>query len=321
MLLVCLYVDDLIFPGNNPNIFGDFKRAMAKEFEMTNIGLMSYYLGIEVKQQDDGIFVSQEGYTKEILKKFEMENSKSVNTPVECGMKMYFHEDGEKINSTYFKCLVGSLRYLTCTRPDILFGVVLVSRHMEAPTTSHLKVAKRILQYIKGTIDHGIFYTSSHNFKLVGYCDSDWAGEVDSRKSTTGFVFFMGSSAFTWNSKKQLIVTHSTCEAEYVATPSYVCHAIWLRSLLKELSLSQEDPTLFMCDNTSAIAITQNPVLHSRTNHIDVRYHFIRDHVEKKDITLEYISTDKKLADILTKPLCESRFEELKHGLGLIELS
>ncbi|KAK6152050.1 hypothetical protein DH2020_014685 [Rehmannia glutinosa] len=172
---------------------------MAKEFEMMDVGLMSYYLGIEVKQQDGGIFVSQEGYAKEILKKFEMENCKSVSTPVECGVKMYFHEDGEKINSTYFKSLVGSLRYLTCTRPDILFGVGLVSRHMKAPTTSHLKVSKRILRYIKGTVDHGIFYTSSHNFKLVGYCYSDWAGDVDSRKSTTGFIFFMGSSAFTWN--------------------------------------------------------------------------------------------------------------------------
>ncbi|KAL0401015.1 UNVERIFIED_CONTAM: Copia protein [Sesamum latifolium] len=195
-------------------MFDDFKRAMAKEFEMTDIGLMSYYLGIEVKQRDDRIFISQEGYAKKILKKFEMENCMPVSTPVECGVKLSSRQDGKKINSTYFKSLVGSLRYLTCTRPDILFGVGLVSRHMEAPTTSHLKVAKRILRYIQGTIDHGIFYKSSQDFELVGYCDSDWAGDIDSRKSTTGFVYFMGSSAFTWNSKKQPIVTLSTCEAE-----------------------------------------------------------------------------------------------------------
>lgn len=189
MLLVCLYVDDLIFTGNNLKMFDNFKRAMAKEFEMTDIRLMSYYLGIEVKQKDDDIFISQKGYAKEILKKFEMEHCKPVSTPVEYGVKMSLHQDGEEINPTFFKSLVESLRYLTCTILDILFGIGLVSRHMEASTTSHLKVVKRILRYIKGTIDYGILYAFSHNFKLVGYCDSDWAGDVDNRKSTTGCFF------------------------------------------------------------------------------------------------------------------------------------
>ncbi|KAL2241052.1 UNVERIFIED_CONTAM: Retrovirus-related Pol polyprotein from transposon TNT 1-94 [Sesamum indicum] len=182
--------------------------------------------GIKVKQREDRIFISQELYTKEILKKFEMENCKPVSTPVECGVKLSFYENGEKIVPTFFKSLIGSLRYLTCMRPDILFGVGLVSRYMEAPTSSHLKVAQRILRYIKGTIDHGIFYGNSQDFKLVGYCDSDWADDVDSWKSTTGFVFLTENSAFTWNSKKQPIVTLSTCEAEYVAATSCVCHAI-----------------------------------------------------------------------------------------------
>ncbi|KAK6139031.1 hypothetical protein DH2020_027229 [Rehmannia glutinosa] len=192
---------------------------------------------------------------------------------------------------------------------------------METPTSTHVKVAGGILRYLKGTLDFGLFYTSSDDFTLKGFCDSDFAGDIDDRKSTSGFVFFMGDCAISWCSKKQPIVTLSTCESEYVAATSCTCHAIWLRKLLKELHLSQEKEIPIMCDNTSVIAITQNHVLHSRTKHIDVRYHFIRDHVEKKDITLEYISTDKQLADIFTKPLCESRFEELKHELGLIELS
>ncbi|XP_042401463.1 uncharacterized mitochondrial protein AtMg00810-like [Zingiber officinale] len=183
-------------------MFEDFKRAMTKEFEMTDIGTMPYYLGIEVKQRDDDIFISQEGYAKEILKKFDMKNCNPVRTPVEYGIKPHMNQDGEKVDPTLFKSLVGSLRYLTYTRPDILFGVGLVSRYMEAPTTSHLKIAKRILRYIKGTINYGILYVFSDDFMLVGYCDSDWAGDIDSRKSTTGFVFFMGNSAFTWNSKK-----------------------------------------------------------------------------------------------------------------------
>ncbi|OIT36790.1 abc transporter c family member 10 [Nicotiana attenuata] len=262
--------------GNNPKMFEEFKEAMAREFEMTDIGLMSYYLGIQVHQRKDEIFISQGEYAKEILKKFEMDNCNPVSTPVECGVKISKHGDGENVNPTFFKSLVGSLRYLTCTRPDILYGVGLVSRFMEAPTTSHLKVAKRILRYIKDTLDYEILYSSSKDSKFVGYCDSDWAGDIDDRKSTTGFVFFLGNSAFTWNSKKQPIVTLSTCEAEYVAACSCVCHAIWLRSLLEELHQPQKDATKIFVDNKSAIELAKNPVFHERSKHIDTRIFLLK---------------------------------------------
>ena len=148
-MIVCLYVDDLIFTGSNPSMFEEFKRVMTKEFEMTDIGLMAYYLGIEVKQNEEGIFISQESYTKEILKKFKMDDCKPVSTPMECGVKLTKYDKGESVDPTFFKSLVGSLRYLTCTRPDILYAVGLISRHMENPTTTHLKTAKRILRYLK----------------------------------------------------------------------------------------------------------------------------------------------------------------------------
>ena len=202
ILIVCLYVDDLIFTGNNPKAFEDFKKEMSLEFEMTDIGLMSYYLGIQVIQSEHDIFISQEAYAKEIMKKFKMDGSKPVNTPIECGTKLSKYTKEEHVDPTLFKSLVGSLRYLTCTRPDILYGIGLISRYMEAPTTSHLKTAKRILRYIKGTIDFGLLYSSSNNSKLIGYSDSDWARYIDDHKSTTGFVFFMGDTAFTWSSKK-----------------------------------------------------------------------------------------------------------------------
>ncbi|KAG6502065.1 hypothetical protein ZIOFF_041952 [Zingiber officinale] len=144
-----LSVDDLIFTGSNPSMFGEFKEAMTKEFEMTDIGLMAYYLGIEVNQREDGSFISQADYAREILKKFRMDNSKPINASVECGVKLSKHDKEEKVDPTFFKSLVGSLRYLTCTRPDILYVVGLVSRYMEDPTTTHLKIAKRILRYIK----------------------------------------------------------------------------------------------------------------------------------------------------------------------------
>ncbi|KAJ4724624.1 Retrovirus-related Pol polyprotein from transposon TNT 1-94 [Melia azedarach] len=193
--------DDLIFTGSNLSLFDDFKNTMTKEFEMSDIGLMAYYLSIEVKQEEDEIFISQQRYTKEILKKFKMENCKPISTPIECGVKLSKHEEGEKIDSTFFKSLVGCLRYLTCTRPDILYATGLVSRYMETPTTTHFKAAKRILRYLKGTTNFGLFYSCSYHFELVGYSNSDWAGDTDDRESTTGFVFFMGDTAFTWMSK------------------------------------------------------------------------------------------------------------------------
>ncbi|KAM2706055.1 hypothetical protein EV1_035182 [Malus domestica] len=166
-----------------------------------------------------------------------MDDCKLISTPVECRVKLTKHNEGESVDPTFFKSLVGSLRYLTCTRPYILYVVELVSRYMENPTTTYLKTAKRIIRYLKGTVNFGLFYSSSNNYKLVGYSDSDWAGDSDDRKSTTGFVFFMGDTAFTWISKKQPIVIHSTCEAECIIATSCFCHAIWLRNLLKELNM------------------------------------------------------------------------------------
>ncbi|GKV41340.1 hypothetical protein SLEP1_g48885 [Rubroshorea leprosula] len=262
ILIVCLYVDDLIFTGNNPRMFEEFKRAMSNEFEMTDIGLMSYYLGIEVKQMEEGIFISQENYVREVLKRFNMSNCKPVNTPVVSGIKLSKFEEGGSVDATLFQSLVGSLRYLTCTRPDILFGVGLVSRYLEAPTTVHLKAAKRILRYIKGTTDFGLNYFASNDFTLRGFSDSDWAGDIDDRKSTTGCVFYMGDTAFTWSLKKQPIVTLSTCEAEYVALNSCVTHVVWLRNLLKELRVTQEGPTKIYVDNKSSIALAKNPQFH-----------------------------------------------------------
>jgi hypothetical protein len=201
ILFACLYVDDLLFTGNNPIMFEAFKKSMVQEFEMTDIGLMAHFLGLEVVQKEEGIFVSQNSYAKDILERFKMESCNPVSTPVENGVELRKSKVGN-VDPTYFKSLVGSLRHLTCTRPNILYGVGLINRYMETPDQSHLNTAKRILRYIKGIINKGMFYTSSTNFNLVGYSDSDWGRDLDERKSTTGFVFFMGDTSFTWSSKK-----------------------------------------------------------------------------------------------------------------------
>ncbi|XP_072052139.1 uncharacterized mitochondrial protein AtMg00810-like [Arachis hypogaea] len=249
---------------------------MAQEFEMSDMGLMSYYLGIEVKQIEDRIFISQQAYAKELLKKLNMLDCNPTNTPMECGVKLFKEEEGvRKVDQTLFRSLMGSLRYLTCTRADILFSVGLVSRYMENPTETHMKAAKRILCYLRGTLEYGVFYSVSDEFKLMGYCDSDYAGDIDDRKNTTIFVFFLENNAISWCSKKQPIVTLSTCEAEYVVATTYACHAIWLKILLKKLHFEQVESTKIMMKNKSAIALAKNPVFHDRSKHIETKYHFI----------------------------------------------
>ncbi|XP_073221562.1 secreted RxLR effector protein 161-like [Cicer arietinum] len=175
-----------------------------------------------------------------------------VNIPMERGLKLSKFEDGQKEDPSFFKSLVESLKYLTCTRPDILYVVGVVSRFTEAPTTTHMKVTKRILCYLKCTLDYGLFYSSSNDFKFFGFCDSDFAGDIDDRKSISGFIFFMGDCAFSWSSNKQPIVTLSTCDSEYVAAATCTYHAIWLRRLLDELHMPQKEATDIYIDNKSA---------------------------------------------------------------------
>ncbi|KAJ4980163.1 hypothetical protein NE237_010943 [Protea cynaroides] len=172
-----------------------------------------------------------------------MSDCKLINIPIEIGIMLSKNEDGEMVDPTLFKSLVGSLSYFTCTRSNILYGVGLFSHYMEAPTATYWKMTKRILCYIKGTVNFGLFYSSSNDSKLVGYINSDWGRDLDDRKSTMDFVFFMGDAAFTWTLKKQPIVTLFTSEAEYVAATSYVCHAIWLKQLLEKLKMPQQEAT------------------------------------------------------------------------------
>jgi Reverse transcriptase (RNA-dependent DNA polymerase) len=173
ILFMALYVDDLIFMGNNRDMIEKFKLEMTKECEMTDLGLMSYFLGLEVRQKKFGIFVSQEAYANKILKKFKMDECNPVNTPVESGTKLSRYDEGKTVDATLYRSLVGSLRYLTCTRPDIAYGVGLVSRYMEEPKMTHWKAIKRILRYVKDTLSHGLFYSHTNEFDLVGYSDSD----------------------------------------------------------------------------------------------------------------------------------------------------
>ena len=200
ILIVSLYVDDLIFTGNDELMFLEFKKSMVREFDMTDLGKMKYFLGVEVLQGPDGIHISQRKYALEVLKRFGMEDCNSVHNPIIRGFKILKDEKGVQVDETYFKQIVGSLIYLTATRPDLMFTVSLISRYMGKPTELHLQAVKRALRYLKGTINFGIFYKKGGSESLVGYADSDY--DLEDQKSTSGYVFMLGSRAVAWSSKK-----------------------------------------------------------------------------------------------------------------------
>ncbi|XP_073152495.1 secreted RxLR effector protein 161-like [Henckelia pumila] len=227
-------------------------------------------------------------------------------------------EGGISVDATMYRGLIGSLLYLTASRPDIVFAVCLCERFQSNPKQSHFIAGKRILRYLKGTQNVGLWYAKHNSFNLVGYSDVDYAGCKLDRKSTSGSCQFLGDRLISWFSKKQTSIATSTTEAEYLAAGSCCAQLLWIQQQLRDYGIEEQDSPIF-CDNTSTIAITYNPILHSRTKHIEVRNHFIRDHALKKNIRLEYIS-EQQTADIFTKPLPESKFSYFRNILGLINL-
>ncbi|XP_057545880.1 secreted RxLR effector protein 161-like, partial [Amaranthus tricolor] len=211
--------------------------------------------------------------------------------------------------------MIGSLLYLTASHPDIMFSVCLCARFQANPKESHLTAVKRIFRYLHGTKDFGLWYPSCGNFGLIGFSDADYAGYKVDRKSTSGSCQFLGNSLISWYSKKQNSVALSTAEAEYIAAGACCSHILWIAQQLRDLGIDLKGIPI-KCDNTSAICITKNPVQHSRTKHIEVRHHFIRDHVEKGNISLSFIPTENQLADIFTKPLSVDRFAYIRMELG-----
>ena len=255
-----------------------------------------------------------------VLNEFNMKECNSAKTPMECRLRLSREGEGEEVESTYFRKLIGCLRYLTLTRPDLIFSVSYLSRFMSKPYSNHMAAAKRVLRYIKGTVDYGLVYVSDKEPRLTGYYDSDYAGDLDDRKSTSGYIFLLGSKPIAWNCSKQKVVALSSCEAEYISSTLAVCQGIWISRFMRELIGEFIEKFGLCIDNKSAIEISRNPVYHGQTKHIEVRYHFIRNCVEENKVMLKYVKMDDQLADLFTKPLGISKFVELREKIGLVKV-
>ena len=280
------------------------------------VGELNYFLRLQVKQREDGIFISKEKYAKNLVKRFSLDSKKHTSTPMSSSAKLSRDAAGVEVDPTLYRSMIGSLLYLTTSRMDIAFSVGVCARFQAAPKESHLTAVKQIIRYINGTSDYGIWYSRDSNECLAGYSDADWVRCIDDRKSTSGGCFYLGNNLVSWMSKKQNSVSLSTAKAEYIAATSCCAQLLWMKKLLHDYGITQDTMCVF-CDNTSATNLSQNPVQHLKSKYIEIQYHFIRGLVEEKTVYLEFINIDNQKANIFTKPLDGPRFESLRKTIGV----
>jgi hypothetical protein len=325
-LYIAVYVDDLLIAGPDKVEIQQLKEQLSTRFKMTDLGPCSQYLGMEITRDRDSktLRLGQQAYILKVLKDFGMMEAKPVTTPVSPG-KYDTAPDGYSASpqlKTWYARAIGSLMYIMLgTRPDIAFAVSLFSRYLGNPSLQHETGVKRIFRYLKGTA-HLVLTFKGDLRDPMGYTDADWAGDIPTRRSTSGYIFNVGSGCISWQAKRQPVVATSSCEAEFRGQAQATKEALWLRNLFTELLLNDRETlsaTIIYGDNQGAIAMSKNPESHSRMKHIDIQQHFVRERVESGEVAIEYVPTEKQVADGLTKPLSRDKFTKFREALGLYE--
>jgi hypothetical protein len=253
-----------------------------------------------------------------MLKKFQMEDSSPVSTPTVVGCKLSKDDISLDVDQRTYRSMINSLLYITSSRPDIMQVVGMVGRYQSTPKQSHLVAVTRIFKYFKGIMTYSLWYPRNQNFQLTTYSDADWANCVDERKNTSGRAFFLDDSLVSWLSKKQGYISLSTIEAEYIVATTCCTQILWMIQTVADLKVTYTDPIPLHCDNTSAISLSKNPVLHSKSKHIPIKYHFLREQVTNGIVQMNYIPSTEQIADIFTKPLAMTPFGYFRQKLGVI---
>jgi hypothetical protein len=317
IMLVQVYVDDIIFGATKQSMVKEFEDLMQKEFQMSSMGELTFFLGLQVQQSSSGMYISQDKYVADILKRFNFTTVKPASTPVDTNRPLGKDEDGKDVDVKLYRSMIGCLMYLTTSRPDITFAVCLCARHQVQPKVSHLNAVKRIFRYLRQQPKLGLWYPRESPFHLHAFSDSDYAGDNYDRRSTTGGCQYLGSRLVSWQCKKQTIAATSSTEAEYVAAASCCAQVLWLQNQLLDYGFNFKN-TPINIDNESTICIVKNPVYHSKTKHILIRHHFIRDCYEHRLINVVKVHTHDNVADLLTKGFDVSRFTFLVVSIGMI---
>lgn len=330
-LFLGLYVDDLILISSDLKYLTLHKAIFAQRFSMIDNNEIQYLLGIQLRRdrQAHTLILSQDKYIADILNKFKMDSCKPISTPLEAGIRFsktqaenLTPDQASYMSSVPYAQALGSLQYLvTCTRPDLAFSVHHLAQFMAHPGPPHWTALKRIFRYLQHTNASGLIYrrptTKTTNNLLCGWSDADWAGDIDTRRSTSGYYFQLQGATISWQSKKQPVVALSSTEAEYISAATATKELLWLQSILSELGYPVQLPSVLYCDNQSCISLTKNPKFHERSKHIDIKYHFLREKVDSKLLQLEFTPTSEMWADVLTKSLSKSKHEACIQAQGL----
>uniref|UniRef100_A0A803Q711 Polyprotein n=1 Tax=Cannabis sativa TaxID=3483 RepID=A0A803Q711_CANSA len=318
---ILVYVDDIILTGSSPSVLNSLIKDLHAQFSLKDLGTLDYFLGIQVHQLSIGLHLCQKKYITDLLCKAKMDNANPLPTPMTGGEKLSTFNSDPIADPKQYRSIVGALHYAVITRPEIAYAVNKVSQYMHNPLDSHFKVVKKILRYLKGTLDYGLLLKPCLALNIIGFCDADWASDPDDRRSTSGFFIYLGSNLISWSSKKQKTVSPSSTEAEYRSLENATAEVIWLQSLLAEIGFTKLPIPTIWCDNQSTVLMSANPVLHSRTKHIELDLYFVRERILQQLLHMKHTPAMDQVADILTKALSAPRFKLLRDKLSLASLS
>ena len=319
-IFLLIWVDDVVICAENQNLVDQFKRDMKAKFLIKDLGTLKYFLGIEFHISKDQVVMKQPKYSKSIVNRFNQHLSATKWTPMVNNIhhELANNKDSPRLDSTMttrYRELVGSLIYLEqCTRPDIAVATNILGQQMAHPTKYHWEVGKKVIRYLKNSINYSISYRKADKLELNAHSDADWANDVSERKSQSGYLTYLSpaSSPISWSSRKQSLLANSTTYAEYIAMAESACELIWIQLLIESLNINDVKcvPAVLWADNQSAISLTENPKHHKRTKHIDIKYHHLRDLMSRGIIDIRFISTNDNIADGFTKPLGPTKFKE-----------
>ena len=316
--IIALYVDDLLIACDSSQFLDDIKLKLSNKFDIKDLGEVKRFLGVDVDFEVGKIFINQSTFIDDLLEKFNFSNAKPVSTPVDVSQKLSkTGVNDELCNIDDYQSAVGALLYLaTRSRPDIAYSVSTVSKYSSNPSKSHWQAVKRIFRYLKGTKELGILYFSGDDEKCVGFSDADFAGDLDDRKSTSGFCFLYNNGVISWKSCKQTCVALSTAEAEFVSMSAASQESVWLQKLLSDFHIDNV-PMLLYGDNQAALSMSKDNRQHGRGKHIDIKYQYIKDMISKGNIVVDYCPSSEMTADIFTKGLPSECFSKLRSALGM----
>jgi hypothetical protein len=310
-----LYVDDIVLTASSTTFLQGIIQDLRTAFAMKDLGPLSYFLGIQVQRTKEGFFLHQQQYAEDILKRAGMLNCKSAATPVDTKAKVSATAGTPLKDQTFYRSIAGALQYLTLTRPELAYAVQQACLHMHNPHDVHWNIIKRILRYLRGTPRHGVLLRASSSTALTAYTDADWAGCPDTRRSTSGYCIFLGDALISWSSKRQAVVSRSSAEAEYRGVANAAAECCWLRNLLCELAVGINKATIIFCDNVSVVYLSDNPVHHKRTKHVELDIHFVRERTALGQLKVLHVPTQHQFADIMTKGLPTTLFEDFRDSL------